>query len=323
MSSIFFIEFSHENHEAAENELQSVSNSSRRFNIKSLQEGYAIVSGDIELVKGCAFVNYISQVLKESITPEGLEGAELPEGSFYLRVKDFNGCHDSGIEPLIGQLIRGNREVAFKNPDFKVRALHTDKWYLAHTIYEKDKKAIEARRAPLRPFFSPVAIHPRYARYLVNITETVPGDVILDPFCGTGGILLEAGLMGRVILGNDFSLNMVKGARLNLKYFSLKDYRIYNKDVSELDLEEQVDGIATDLPYGRNSNMRAESIKELYDTAFIRFNQWLKPGGIAAVIVSNLDLLESARSFFEIGKVVGVAQHRSLTRYFVPMRKLE
>lgn len=323
MSSIFFIEFSRENQEAANYELVSIANSSRKFSVDRLHEEYALVTGDVELIKNCAFVNSVSEVLKEADTPEDLGGTELPEGSFYLRVRDFNGCHNSDIEPVIGRLVGEGRKVTFKNADFRIRALHADKWYLALNVHEKDKKGMEARRAPLRPFFSPVAIHPRYARYLVNITETLPGDVILDPFCGTGGILLEAGLTGRTIIGNDVELNMVKGARLNLKYFNLKGYRIFNKDIAELELEKNVDGIATDLPYGRNSNMKAESIKRLYAMAFLKFHQWLKPGGIAAVIVSDTTLLDFASPYFHIGKVVGVPQHKSLTRYFVSMRRRE
>ncbi|HKJ96257.1 MAG TPA: methyltransferase domain-containing protein, partial [Thermoplasmataceae archaeon] len=213
--------------------------------------------------------------------------------------------------------------VTFKNPDFKVRAIHAGSWYLSVVVYEKDKKSMEARRAPLRPFFSPIAIHPKYARYLVNTTETKPKDTILDPFCGTGGILLEAGLMGRRIKGNDFSLNMVKGARLNLKYFNLKDYTILNRDIADLELDTSVDGIATDLPYGRNSNMKAESLRDLYRTAFAKFHELLKPGGVASIIISDTDLLVFADGLFESGKIVGVPQHRSLTRYFVHLKKLD
>ncbi len=323
MKDSFFVEFSRENYEAAEYELLAVQRSAKDFEISYLQDEFALLTGSIELVKQCSFVNSISRVVKESENPEGFCESDLPGGSFYIRVKDYNGCHNSDFEPHIGKLIQGGREVTFRNPDFKVRAIHAQSWYLTVIVYEKDKKGMEARRAPLRPFFSPVAIHPRYARYLVNITETLPGETVLDPFCGTGGILIEAGLMGRRILGNDFSLNMVKGARLNLKYFSLKESRIYNMDVAELVLDDPVDGIATDLPYGRNSNMKAESVRSLYETAFSQFHDWLKPGGIAAVILSDKSLLQTAGRKFKVEKIVGVPQHKSLTRYFVAMRKTD
>lgn len=319
----FLIEFSLENAEAAIYEFMAVGKSAGDFTTQYLADNYAIVKGDISRIRECSFVNFISEIKEESDDHRNFSGKGLPGGTFYVRVRDFNGCHDANAEPEIGEAIRGGRRVSFKDPAFRVRAVHGSTWYLTVVIYEKDRKSLEARRAPLRPFFSPIAIHPKYARYLVNTTETGPGDLILDPFCGTGGILLEAGIMGRRIIGNDFSLNMVKGARLNLKYFSLKNYAILNKDVADLDLDQKVDGIATDLPYGRNSNMKAESVKSLYMTAFTKFHEWMRPGGIAAIVLSERDLLGYAEDMFEIIKVVEVPQHRSLTRYFVAMRRLD
>lgn len=318
----FLVEFSRENPDAAVYELLTVEKSAS-FSIEYIDDDMAIFSGETGYATDCAFVNTISRILEESYDFQEFTGTGLPDGDFYVRVRDFNGCHNATSEPEIGRKVKGSRNVSFSSPDFKVRAVHKDRWYLAIVVFEKDRKGMESRRAPLRPFFSPIAIHPKYARFLVNTTGTRKGETVLDPFCGTGGILLEAGMLGREIIGNDFSLNMVKGARLNLKYFGLRDAIITNEDIADLELHRQVDAIATDLPYGRNSNMKAESILALYSTAFKKFNKFLKTGGVASVIVSDLGHLEEAEKFFEIVKVVAVPQHRSLTRYFVAMKKKE
>ena len=105
-----------------------------------------------------------------------------------------------GIESEIGRNLGGKGRISFKNPDFIVRAIFLDKWYLCFLTYERDKKRFEERRAPMRPFFSPVSLHPKYARYLINTSGTAEGDTLLDPFCGTGGILIEASMLGRKII---------------------------------------------------------------------------------------------------------------------------
>lgn len=317
----YIVEFSGENAGASAQELLSVMRNTGEFSIEHLDDDFSIVRGTVYHIKDCAFVNRLSAVVDESDDYMELSGTGLPPGSFYLRIVDPNGCHNTSTEPQLGRQIRDGRVVSFSSPDFLVRAYHFDKWYLTLVTYERDKKEMEKRRAPLRPFFSPIAIHPKYARYLVNITGTRRGDTVLDPFCGTGGILLEAGLMGRRIIGNDFSLNMVKGARLNLKYFNLKDFKIMNRDIADLEIEERVDAIATDLPYGRNSNMLAESITSLYRTAFLKFHELLKPDSTSSIVLSDTGLLKHAEGLFSIGRIVGIPQHRSLTRYFVTISR--
>ena len=60
---------------------------------------------------------------------------------------------------------------------------------------------------------------PRMARTLVNIAGYNRGDIMLDPFCGTGGILIEAHLLGARVIGSDFDPLMVLGSRQNTARF--------------------------------------------------------------------------------------------------------
>jgi len=46
-----------------------------------------------------------------------------------------------------------------------------------------------------------------------------PGDIVIDPFCGVGGTLLEVLEVGGTGVGLDFKQTMVKGAMSNLSYF--------------------------------------------------------------------------------------------------------
>ncbi len=233
----------------------------------------------------------------------------------------MRGCHDSSFERVIGDVLGARGRVSFEHPDFVLRAIHSDRWYLGLAVHSRDPKQFEGRRAPpLRPFFSPVSLHPpRYARLLVHMSRCRKGETLLDPpFCGTGGILIEAGLTGRRVIGNDVSLNMAYGARLNLKYFRI-DGTILNTDISKLDVDG-VDAIATDMPYGRNASIRGHSRGgDFYKVSFERMRSLLRNGRYASVIVSDLSVLEMADGF-RLVDCVAVRQHRSLTRYFCSLR---
>ena len=75
-----------------------------------------------------------------------------------------------------------------------------------------------AMRANKRPFFRPVSIEPRLARAAVNIAAGTRSGYVVDPMCGTGGILIESGLTNRPTLGVDFDPVMVDGAKENLQW---------------------------------------------------------------------------------------------------------
>ena len=53
-------------------------------------------------------------------------------------------------------------------------------------------------------------------RALVNMSGAIPGEWILDPFCGTGGTLIEASLIGCRAAGTDADPEMIAGSRINL-----------------------------------------------------------------------------------------------------------
>ena len=63
----------------------------------------------------------------------------------------------------------------------------------------------------------PTSLHPQLARCCVNLTGIKKDETLLDPFCGTGGILIEAGLMGLNCIGGDISDWVLKKCRENIK----------------------------------------------------------------------------------------------------------
>ena len=119
-------------------------------------------------------------------------------------------------------------------------------------VFENNED-FESRRSHLRPFSSPSSLHPKLARALINITGIKQNEILLDPFCGTGGFLIEAGLMDIKTIGYDINKLMIKGCIKNLKHYKIKNYKIKNQNA--LNLKDKFDYIVTDLPYGLNSNV--------------------------------------------------------------------
>ncbi|MFB6205099.1 MAG: TIGR01177 family methyltransferase [Haloglomus sp.] len=70
-----------------------------------------------------------------------------------------------------------------------------------------------------KPFFQPGSMDPLLARALANIAGARPGRTLLDPMCGTGGLLLEAALVGADVVGVDAQRKMARGTRENLSYY--------------------------------------------------------------------------------------------------------
>lgn len=68
---------------------------------------------------------------------------------------------------------------------------------------------------------------PKLAQIMLNMAGTKPGEVILDPFCGTGVVLQEAALVGAHTIGTDINARMIEYSQQNLNWlaqtYSLSD----------------------------------------------------------------------------------------------------
>jgi tRNA (guanine10-N2)-dimethyltransferase len=317
----YILECSSLNIDLLGNEIRALSYNFGDFAIESQVKQIFVISGNWKTVTQSSFVNTVSEIVQVTDKPEDFDSRRVPDGKYYVRLKQYSSTPAAYTESAIGSILQAEGKVSFTEPDFVVRVIRADRWYLCIIRYERDRKELEQRRAPMRPFFSPVSLHPKFGRYLVNVSMTRPGDLVLDPFCGTGGILIEAAMMGRRIVGSDISLSMVMGARLNLKYFGYSDARIIRSSVSELDLDEKAAAIITDMPYGRNSSLHGDNIDQLYQESFAAFHNLLADGGHCALIVGDSALLKLSGEFFSLVSMVAVPQHKSLTRYFTVLRK--
>jgi tRNA (guanine10-N2)-dimethyltransferase len=247
------------------------------------------------------------------------------EGAIAVRCRNRSATLDSQkiIEELATVYTKG-RTVSLQNPDIQIRALLTnDHVYVGQLILTVKREQFEKRSAQYRPFFSPISLHPMIARALVNLSKIKRKQLLFDPFCGTGGILIEAGLIGAMVIGSDVSEKMVEGTKENLSFYSIKPEKIFTADIDDCSkfIEGSVDAVVTDLPYGKATTTMGESLEELYTRAFNSIHSILKKDGRAVLGLPSSTLIENVKDLFIVKDLIEIPVHRSLTRYFAVLEK--
>jgi tRNA (guanine10-N2)-dimethyltransferase len=163
--------------------------------------------------------------------------------------------------------------------------------------YKVELKGFEERRPRKRPFFKPGPLDPRLSRVMVNLSRLKVGHTFLDPFCGTGGLALEACLLGasRVLCG-DIDREMAHGSYKNLEYYGCSWRSMcYLADATLMPLANKVDAVATDPPYGRSTSTKGKALKSLYIEFFNEVKTVVSKGGFLVVAgPSKLNLPELA-----------------------------
>lgn len=272
-------------------------------------------------------------ILKSSIETlnadiSSIDWSQYIHETFAVRVKRFNSDIDTvATERKAGSLILENCDnikVKLKEPKSLVRVVaYENVVYIAIEKIKLNKKHFEDSKPHKRPFFYPGSMSPKLARCMVNLSRVNAGQLLLDPFCGTGGILIEAGLIGCKVVGSDIYWKMKNGTAINLEHYGITDYRTFNLDVRELKMYEKVASVVTDPPYGiststgdiEGNDIFMEFFKSIYDN--MRDDAYL-----CMASPHYVDLKPLADEVgFEIVEQYGIKMHRSLTRIISVIRK--
>ena len=233
-------------------------------------------------------------------------------GPFVARVKKIEGADitepTTDLERLMGGAISGT--VSLDHPSHEFRAIFSgNRCYIGKLLCTVDRGSFDARNPGKRSFFHPGVMMPRMARSIVNISLVTEGERFLDPFCGTGGVLIEAGLVGATVTGGDMDAFMVRGTRRNIP-----DAGLFLAGAGNLPIKDStVDAVATDLPYGQSSSIMAEGLESLYTQSLEEIRRVLKPGR-RAVIVTHRDIRVIASQIMDLCEFHEQRVHKSLTR---------
>lgn len=292
--------------------------------------GVLVLSAAVEpgaFVRRLALCHNVSEWLGTT-DPAGVdsfvEKAEVP-GPIRVRSTRVGEAHKdidlASVTRRAGGLLGKGRGVDLHAPASEVRLVFSEKVHVGRLVGSVDRASFEARMNKRLPYRCPISLHPKFARALVNLTRVPGGGTVLDPFCGTGAILAETGLAGLKAVGTDISEKMVEGARANLRHLGVAAVtRVC--DVGAIEgVVGEVDGIATDPPYGRSTSTNGEPLDDLYDRSFRAFADVLGRGCRLAIAVPDPAVLTSARGFKELERHA-LWVHRSLTRHFCVLERV-
>ena len=226
----------------------------------------------------------------------------------------------AGVTRLVGGIIGRSKGVDLRHPKSDLRIVFSRKVHIGRLVGAIDRSSFEKRKNRYMPFFYPASLHPKFARALVNLTRVEEDERLLDPFCGTGAILVEADMVGLEAVGSDLSEKMILGSRRNLDHVRA-DATLTVADVGAImGSIGRVEGIATDPPYGKSTSTKGEGISALYGRAFEAFSEVLDHGSYLAMVVPRVALLDEADEF-DLVETYSLWVHRSLTRHFCVLRR--
>ncbi len=264
----------------------------------------------------------LSQALKalKSININGI----LDEGeSFAVRIKHVKNyapeLDSMVLERKIGECVlqmRKNAKVNLKNPDKTFLGVLTEnRLVFGLKTAEIPSKPFVERRPRKKPFFHPSAMPPKLARVMVNLARAKAGELVFDPFCGTGGILIEAALMGCRVLGMDAQRRMVRGCKLNFAYCGVSPEGLMVADACKPPVTK-VDCVIADPPYGRSATTLRRSTRNIIEDFLMAAKDILVSGKrvcIAAPKTIEVSRIGVAKGYKHIESHY-VYVHRSLTR---------
>ena len=264
----------------------------------SRQDRLAFTDSQPEQLKRLALTHEVT----EEINPEDFR----PEGSYAVRVENLSDkeIEKEEIESEIGQKIStDDNSVDLENPETIVKVYITeDQKFYGKLVEDIPRNLFKQRSNEKRPYSSPISMDPVLARVLVNLSETSTGESLLDPFCGTGGILIEAGLCGIMPRGLDIQEEMVEGSKENLNNYGVINFDIQEGDISEIDeLFDEYNAIISDLPYGKASKQENDAVE--------KFLNFIEDFDRKTVFMYNMASLGDYKADFE------VYVHNNLTRY--------
>ncbi|HET7324009.1 MAG TPA: methyltransferase domain-containing protein [Halococcus sp.] len=278
-------------------------------------------------VRGLAYTHRASRVvgrtdadIEDACTLLAAAALDI-EGTVAVRARDVRRSADidtQTAERRLGDILteRGFA-VDLESPDNELRALFSGETCVLGWLAVESRRDFGARAPTNKPFFQPGSMSPLLARALANIAGARPDSTIVDPMCGTGGILTEAGLVGSRVVGIDVQSKMAHGAAENLSYYLDTGFATAQGDATRLPIRDgAADAVVFDAPYGRQSKIEGE-----LDSVVAGALMEARRIGSRAVVVGDRPWTDVARAAgWRVEDTFERRVHRSLTRHIAVLR---
>ncbi|MFB6227871.1 MAG: methyltransferase domain-containing protein [Halobacteriales archaeon] len=276
-----------------------------------------------ERLRGLAYTHRASELLGDTDADVAsarvlLEASGVDaSGTVAVHARDVRGTagvNTRKAERVLGDVLSAQGfAVDLDDPDRELRALFSGETCALGWLRVEADRGFGDRAPTDRPFFQPGSMDPLEARAVANLAGARPGVTVLDPMCGTGGLLIEAGLVGAEVVGLDAQRKMVRGTRTNLAAFLDTDFAVARADATRLPLPEgAIDTVVFDTPYGRQSKIAGRDLESLVGSALAEARRVADRG----VLVADRSWKALARDAgWDLTSRFERRVHRSLTRH--------
>ncbi|MCF2135987.1 MAG: methyltransferase domain-containing protein [Candidatus Thorarchaeota archaeon] len=238
-------------------------------------------------------IKNLSEAMKHRLLEAGARKA-----AYYLYAEPDRRDPDRPTTALWPQTIAKHNLLHPPNAEILIGVMDS-KVYIGHTLTVYDSQ-LQQYRDEARPYVTnEISTSPKICRTLLNFAGVKEGDVVLDPFCGTGTLLMEAALQGIRVRGVDIDPDTVQGARTNLRWLGHElderiDFEIARGDARQVHeiFTETVDGIATEPHLGpvylgkpdlQSARATMKELTELYNDALKSMVKILRADGRIAM----------------------------------------
>ncbi|TFG33420.1 methyltransferase domain-containing protein [Candidatus Thorarchaeota archaeon] len=212
--------------------------------------------------------------------------------------------------------------VNLRNPSIQILVLiMSDGIIVCKSDTSKLRALLRGREPGKKEFFHPSMMNSSLARVMCNLAGVQSGDIVLDPFCGGGGILCEASYIGASVIGIDLSWKLLIGARVNLSKIGLK-YSLIQGDAQHLPISS-VDRIVSDPPYGRASSTRGTKAIKLIESLLEETNSILQSKGECLCLCSDSEMKLSQiieNAGLTVARQLSMRVHSGLVRDIVTVK---
>jgi tRNA G10 N-methylase Trm11 len=257
-----------------------------------------------------------------------LSGYEIGEDDYEDLVRSMlDGIREAGLKKVRllrpeGNELLSERVLTREALDVVAFPYH-DGFALGPTAWVPDSAAMRQRGTHKPSPHSNISLSPRLARTLVNLTGLKPGQTLLDPFCGSGTILVEAYAKSLRCLGVDSRASRVQEARENIRWstggVTDRGYDIRKgdaRDLSRMLRGTKVDAVVTEpllLPQ-LNARPKTSTAREMigesadvYNDALASMAESIHSEGRIVVVVPVIQTMEGDEVTFTLeGRKLGL-----------------
>ena len=283
------------------------------------------------LLDRAAMVKEAGIVLVESTDPDAilsnlsdddLKRAIQPTDSFSVRTiplgKKDGFKKKQEIDTRLGAHIKQvtGARVSLNDPQVRILAFLSPNSVLICTSTASELRVNLRNREPgKKPFFHPSMMNASLARVMCNLAGVMPGEIVLDPFCGGGGILCEASLIGAKVVGIDLNWRLLVGGMKNLAAIGNR-HSFVQGDIRMIPVRE-CDCIVTDPPYGRASSTRGAHAVRLVESLLANIDSLLSRRDDSLCICgdSKMNIQDIAKEYgLMVGQTLHIRVHSGLVR---------